>query len=111
VGAAGDSATLPKIPCISRASVSDFRWLAGPICRTEDRIGSALALPLMKLGLQRVGKSAPLSLHASVLHFARFRRRMMRILNEGLPTSVHHDCHPDNFFWHGTQPGFLDRRR
>jgi aminoglycoside phosphotransferase (APT) family kinase protein len=32
----------------------------------------------------------------------------MRFLETGPLTLVHHDLHPGNFFWRGSQPGFLD---
>ncbi|WP_174624716.1 phosphotransferase family protein [Candidatus Methylobacter favarea] len=85
-----------------------YRWLAGPVRRLEDNLGSALAAPLMKRGLQRAGSLIPGSLHAPAMHYARHRRLAMRSLSDGPQTLVHHDCHPGNLFWTLSRPGFLD---
>jgi hypothetical protein len=85
-----------------------YRWLAEPIRRTEDHLGAAFAVPLMIRGLDLAGKAVPQTLHNPALHFAHYRRQMMRFLAEGPKTLVHHDCHPGNFFWNNAQPGFLD---
>ncbi len=84
------------------------RWLAGPVRRLEDFLGTLLAVPLMKRGLRRAGSVVPLHLHDSAIHYARHRRKTMRFLAKGVQTLVHHDCHPGNFFWHKSQPGLLD---
>lgn len=86
----------------------NYRWLDGPIRRVEDSLGAILALPLMERGLRRAGNAIPQALHASAVHYARHRRSIMRFLNEGPKTLIHRDCHPGNFFWSDTQPGFLD---
>ena len=85
-----------------------YGWLAGPVRRLEDFLGSALAVPLMKRGLSQAGALVPTSLHAGALHYARQRKQAMRFLNAAPHTLVHHDCHPGNLFWHQSQPGFLD---
>lgn len=85
-----------------------YRWLAGPVRRLEDSLGTALAVPLMRRGLQRAGHTIPKALHAPAMRYARQRRRVMRILEAGPRTLVHHDCHPGNLFWQQGQPGFLD---
>ncbi|MFZ2171353.1 MAG: phosphotransferase [Methylococcaceae bacterium] len=85
-----------------------YRWLANPVRRLEDLLGTAFAVPLMKRGLRRAGSLIPSHLHAPAIHYAHHRRRAMRFLSEGPQTLVHHDCHPGNLFWHKSQPGFLD---
>lgn len=85
-----------------------YQWLANPVRRLEDLLGTAFAVPLMKRGLRRVGSLIPPHLHAPAIHYARHRRKAMRFLSEGSQTLIHHDCHPGNLFWHKSQPGFLD---
>jgi aminoglycoside phosphotransferase (APT) family kinase protein len=83
-------------------------WLAGSMRRWEDRLGSALAVPLMGRGLSRAGDIVPATLHAPALRYASQRRRAMQFLAAGPHTLVHHDLHPGNFFWQESQSGFLD---
>jgi hypothetical protein len=85
-----------------------FLWLAGPIRRLEDGLGTALAIPLMKRGLRLAGDIVPLNLHRPAMDYARNRKAIMRFLSTGTPTLVHHDCHPGNLFWQNDEPGFLD---
>lgn len=85
-----------------------YRWLAGPVRRWEDRLGTALAVPLMQRGLRRAGNAVPTRLHAPAMHYAHRRRHVMRHLADGPRTLVHHDLHPGNLFWQQSQPGFLD---
>ena len=87
---------------------AEHRWLAGPVRRTEDALGSALAVPLMSRGLARAGAVVPAALHGPALDYARRRRRWMSFLGEGPRTLVHHDVHPGNFFWRDGRPGLLD---
>jgi len=87
---------------------AELSWLAGPVRRLEDRLGSALALPLMRRGLARAGGAAPDSLRAGALAYARARREVMRGLSTGPACVVHHDCHPGNLYWRGEAPGLLD---
>jgi hypothetical protein len=86
----------------------EYSWLGGPVRRTEDALGSALAVPLMLLGLERAGDVVPGALHALALAYARRRRRWMSFLGAGPQTLVHHDVHPGNFYWVGGRPGLLD---
>ncbi len=90
------------------ALAGDLSWLAGPVRRLEDGLGSALATPLMRRGLQRAGEAVPAALRAPALAYARGRRRAMQVLAAGPRTLVHHDCHPGNLFWTGDAPGLLD---
>jgi hypothetical protein len=87
-----------------------YRWLAGPIRLLEDTLGTALAVPLMKRGLQLAGEHIPSVLHAPAIHYARHRRAAMRFLSDASKTLVHHDCHPGNLFWNNNRSmvGFLD---
>jgi Ecdysteroid kinase-like family len=85
-----------------------YRWLAGPVRRLEDFLGTAMAVPLMKRGLQQAGELVPSTLHAQAVHYARHRRQAMRFLTKAPQTLVHHDCHPGNLFWNQSQPGLLD---
>ncbi|KIO49205.1 aminoglycoside phosphotransferase [Nitrosospira sp. NpAV] len=85
-----------------------YYWLAGPVRRLEDYLGTALAVPLMKRGLRQAGKLIPPPLHAPAVHYARHRRRVMHFLSNTSQTLVHHDCHPGNLFWSQSQPGLLD---
>ncbi len=85
-----------------------YYWLAGPVRRLEDYLGTALAVPLMKRGLHRAGKLIPPALQALAIYYARHRRRAMHFLSNAPQTLVHHDCHPGNLFWNQSQPGFLD---
>ncbi len=84
------------------------RWLGGRVRHTEDRLGSALAVPLMLAGLRRAGGAVPAALHAPALSYARRRRQVMRFLADGPRTLVHHDVHPGNIFWRDSAPGLLD---
>lgn len=88
--------------------VRTYGWLAGPVRRLEDHLGTALAVPLMKRGLHQAGKLVPSTLHALAVHYAWHRRRAMRFLSEAPQTLVHHDCHPGNLFWSQSQLGLLD---
>jgi hypothetical protein len=85
-----------------------FKWLAGPVRQLEDRLGMALAMPLMRRGLHLAGDVIAPSLHQPALHYAKNRRQIMRFLSTDKPSLVHHDCHPGNLFWYNGQPGFLD---
>lgn len=87
---------------------SHYAWLAGPVRRLEDALGSALAVPLMKRGLRLAGKLIPTELHAPALRYAKQRRKMMAFLNDAPRTLVHHDCHAGNLFWQSNKVGFLD---
>ena len=84
------------------------RWLAGPVRSMEDFLGSTLAVPLMKRGLDKAGNLVPPALHGPAIHYARHRRQAMRFLTEGPQTLIHHDCHAGNLFWNQSQPGLLD---
>ncbi len=86
----------------------EFAWLAGPVRRTEDRLGAALALPLMRRGLRLAVDAVPESLREPALAFAARRRAWMRFLADGPRTLVHHDLHPGNLFWRADGPGLLD---
>lgn len=85
-----------------------YCWLAGPVRRLEDYLGTALAVPLMKRGLCQAGKLVSSALHAPAVQYARHRRRVMRFLSNTSQTLVHHDCHPGNLFRSQSQPGLLD---
>jgi len=87
-----------------------YRWLAGPVRRLEDFLGTALAVPLMKRGLRLAGAHIPLALHAPAIHYAKRRRAAMSFLSGTTKTLVHHDCHPGNLFWdkNRSKVGFLD---
>jgi hypothetical protein len=85
-----------------------YYWLAGPVRRLEDYLGTALAVPLMKWGLHRAGKLIPPALQALAVYYAGHRRRAMHFLSNAPQTLVHHDCHPGNLFWNQSQPGLLD---
>jgi len=87
----------------------DLAWLAGPVRRLEDTLGTALAVPLMRRGLDRAGDAVPRALRAPALRYARRRRHAMRVLGSGPRTLVHHDCHPGNLYWDDAGgPGLLD---
>jgi hypothetical protein len=85
-----------------------FPWLDGPVRRCEDRLGSTLAVPLMKHGLHRAGSLIPTQLHQDALRYAKNRRIAMRHLAKNVQTLIHHDCHPGNLFWQSGRPGLLD---
>ena len=85
-----------------------YQWLAGPVRRLEDRLGTALAVPVMKRGLRLAGELIPSTLHSPSMLYARNRRRVMHFLSKGPQTLVHHDCHSGNLFWGNAQPGLLD---
>jgi hypothetical protein len=86
----------------------ELLWLAGPVRQLEDQLGAALAVPLMLWGLRRAGSAVPKALHARAVVYARRRRQVMRFLEDGPHTLVHHDTHPGNLFWQKVQPGLLD---
>jgi aminoglycoside phosphotransferase (APT) family kinase protein len=91
-------------PCLD----GTYRWLAGPVRRWEDALGTALAVPLMERGLQHAGDIVSLPIQADARRYARQRYHAMQRLTAGARTLVHHDCHPGNLFWTPTRPGFLD---
>lgn len=84
------------------------RWLGGFSIEAENQLGSLLAVPLMKRGIHLAGKLIPERLHKPALAYAANRRKIIKWLSSGKKTLVHHDCHPGNFFWKGSEPGFLD---
>jgi len=85
-----------------------YRWLAGPVRRLEDHLGTALAVPLMQRGLRLAGKLVPGAIRRWAVRYARHRRGAMRFLANAPQTLVHHDCHAGNIFWRQSQPGLLD---
>lgn len=85
-----------------------LQWLAGPVRRLEDHLGTILAAPLMKRGLQQAAELIPSSLHGQAMRYARQRRQVMHFLSNASQTLVHHDCHPGNLFWGESRPGLLD---
>jgi hypothetical protein len=86
----------------------EYRWLGGAVRRAEDRLGSALAVPLMRRGLRLAGAAVPPALHGPALRYARRRRQVMHFLADGPRTLIHHDVHPGNLFWEESGPGLLD---
>ena len=89
--------------------VANQHWLGGFSASAENHLGSLLAVPLMKRGLQKAGKLIPHRLHSQALFYAANRRKIMNFLAMGSQTLIHHDCHPGNLFWsEQDQPGFLD---
>ena len=85
-----------------------YNWLAGPVRRVEDFLGSLLAVPLMRRGIKKADELVPEALHAQALYYAKHRSTAMRHLMDGTQTMVHHDCHPGNLFWDQSKPGLLD---
>jgi hypothetical protein len=85
-----------------------FAWLDGSIRQLEDKLGTIMAWPLMKLGLKKAGPLIPDELHAPALNYAKQRKKIMALTSQGNKTLVHHDCHPGNLFWIDSQPGLLD---
>ncbi|MEI8207842.1 MAG: phosphotransferase [Methylococcales bacterium] len=85
-----------------------YQWLAGPVRRLEDFLGTAFAVPLMKRGLRKAAALVPLTLHAQAINYARQRKQVMHFLQDVPRTLVHHDCHPGNLFWNESKPGLLD---
>lgn len=88
----------------------NYKWLAGSVRKLEDSLGSALAVPLMKRGLQLAGVAIPKTLHKPAMRYAHRRRKVMRFLSQAPQTLIHHDCHSGNLFWNSdkSQAGFLD---
>ena len=88
----------------------NYRWLNGSVRKLEDRLGSALALPLMQRGLRLAGEAIPASLHKPALRYAHRRRHVMNFLTTAPQTLIHHDCHSGNLFWNSdkSHAGFLD---
>lgn len=74
-------------------------WLDGPVRQLEDRLGSALAVPLMRRGLAAAGEAVPDALRDPALEWAGERRRVMAFLGAAPRTLVHHDTHAGNLFW------------
>lgn len=119
-GRAGDALSLPQavavVEHLARFHAAfwgiqqrfGYHWLDGPAQRLEDGLGTLLAVPLMRLGLQKADGCVPGRLHHPALQYARRRRQVMRFLSSGRHTLIHRDCHPGNFFWQGLKPGFLD---
>lgn len=88
--------------------LNTHRWLSGFNVSAENWLGSLLAVPLMKRGLSLADKLIADKLRKPALNYAANRRKIIKLLASGPQTLVHHDCHPGNFFWEGTTPGFLD---
>jgi len=88
----------------------NYRWLGGPIRQLEDTLGTLMAVPLMRLGLEKADDAVPGHLHKPALDYARRRRRIMQFLHNGRHTLIHRDCHPGNLFWNKNRSmvGFLD---
>ena len=86
----------------------NYRWLAASVRRLEDNLGTFLAVPLMKRGLQLAGNLVPSILYEPIMQYARHRKQAMHFLSAGPQTLIHHDCHPGNLFWNQSHPGFLD---
>jgi len=92
----------------NKTNKQEFNWLAGPVRQLEDSLGSALAVPLMKRGLNKAKELVPKTLHSPAIQYARQRKKIMHFLAQGPQTIVHHDCHPGNLFWNNNKPGLLD---
>ncbi len=86
----------------------EYNWLANPLRRWEDCLGTVLAVPLMKRGLRYAADTIPTKLHKPAIRYAHKRCEAMRFLSEEPRTLVHHDCHPGNIFWNQSHPGLLD---
>lgn len=84
------------------------QWLKGLSLDIENHMGSLLAVPLMKRGLQRAEQLVAKKMHAPALRYAAQRRQVKKMLAKHAQTLVHHDCHPGNIFWIEAEPGFLD---
>ena len=84
------------------------RWLNGVSYQMENAMGTLLAYPLMKQGLNRADELVSKKLRRPALAYAANRRRYKRFLNNEAKTLVHYDCHPGNIFWADNEPGFLD---
>lgn len=85
-----------------------YDWLGHSVRRTENRLATVMAVPLMEMGFRRAGQSVPPSLRPSALMYARYRDEATRLLTDGTQTLVHYDCHPGNLFWRQAEPGLLD---
>tara|TARA_B100000686_G_scaffold352622_1_gene455282 strand:+ start:5551 stop:6621 length:1071 start_codon:yes stop_codon:yes gene_type:complete len=85
-----------------------YHWLASPVRRLEDHLGTVLSVPLMKRGIRLAGEIISPVLNVSAIRYAHNRRKIMRFLSGSPKTLIHHDCHPGNLFWKQEQPGFLD---
>lgn len=85
-----------------------LRRLDGPTRKLEDALGTLLAVPLMKRAIKKASTLISSDLHSAALNYARQRKHVMALLNQGPYTLIHRDCHPGNFFWHDNRPGFLD---
>jgi hypothetical protein len=86
----------------------NYRWLTASVRRLEDSLGTFLAVPLMKRGLQLAGNLVPTALYEPIMRYARHRKQAMNFLSMGTQTLIHHDCHPGNLYWNQSTPGFLD---
>ena len=85
-----------------------LNWLAGPVRRLEDGLGTVLAVPLMKRGLRLAYDWVSATLFKPALRYAANRRQVMSFLSGTEATLVHHDCHPGNLFWSDSKVGFFD---
>ncbi|MDD2761012.1 MAG: aminoglycoside phosphotransferase family protein [Methylomonas sp.] len=90
------------------ALLKSHRWLNGFSYQMENHMGSLLAVPLMKRGLQRADGLIAKRLHGPALRYSRNRRSIKHGLAKDVKTLVHYDCHPGNIFWDESEPGFLD---
>lgn len=84
------------------------QWLNDFSHQIENHMGSLLAVPLMKRGLQRAEDHISTKLHQPAMRYSAKRRFFKQSLATGTQTLVHYDCHPGNIFWDADEPGFLD---
>lgn len=90
------------------ALLNQHRWLNDFSHQMENYMGSLLAVPLMKQGLNKANELIAKKLHAPALHYSANRHSIKQWLASGIKTLVHYDCHPGNIFWDDAEPGFLD---
>jgi len=83
-------------------------WLNGFSNQMENHMGTVVAYPFMKRGLQLSGSLVNPKLQQSALAYAANRRASRKLLGTEAKTLVHYDCHPGNIFWAEHEPGFLD---
>ena len=79
-----------------RLTSRDWPWCRSFVPAGEATLGWLLAPALSAVGRRRAGASLPGAVRRGLTRYARRRTPLLRRLDHGPRTLVHHDCHPGN---------------